>query len=42
MNQILTSVSNFFEMWTAACYAAHLARNQDWAGAKAAMEKNHG
>jgi uncharacterized membrane protein len=41
MKKILTFVATFFEMWTAACYAAHLARNHDWEGAKAVMEKSH-
>lgn len=41
MKQILNSINTFFEMWTNATYAAHLARNHDWAGAKAVMTKQY-
>lgn len=34
MKQMLDSVSAFFEMWTDACYTAHVSCRHDWAKAQ--------
>ena len=40
MKTIINAISTFFEVWANACYASHLARTRNWAGAKSVMTRD--